>query len=96
MKVSQVMKTLRRNGLRSTSGRLLPKGRKKGQKALSPGHHPGCKEVSRFALKGQKNTYRIVAFALTGRRLRIVLTQGDALGYRLVGLSGRLYETLRN
>ena len=32
---------LRNDGLRSTSGRLLPKGRKKGQKALSPGQRPG-------------------------------------------------------
>ena len=35
------MRTQRRNGL-------------KGQQALSPGHRPGCKEVSKFALKGQK------------------------------------------
>ena len=57
------MKTLRRNGL-------------KGQKPLSPGHRPGCKDVSRFALKGQKLTYSIVAFALTGRWLPTTFTQG--------------------
>lgn len=68
------MKTLRRNGL-------------KGQKPLSPGHRPGCKDVSRFALKGQKLTYSIVAFALTGRWLRTTLTQGGALGWGLSGLS---------
>ena len=71
------MKTLRRNGL-------------KGQKALSPGHRPGCKEVSIFALKGQKLTCSIHAFALTGRWLRTTLTQGVALGWGLSGLSGRL------
>ena len=37
-----------KNGLRSTSGRLLPKGRKKGQRAISPGH------VNKDGLKGQK------------------------------------------
>jgi hypothetical protein len=61
------MKNLCRNGL-------------KGQKALSPGHRPGYKEVSKFALKGQKLTCSIVAFALSGRRLHITFTQGDALG----------------
>ena len=61
------MKTLRRNGL-------------KGQKALSPGQRPGYKDVGKFALKGQKPTCRIVAFALTGRWLRTAITQGVALG----------------
>ena len=73
------MKTLRRNGL-------------KGQKAISPGQHPGYKEVSKFALKGQKNNVADSAFALSGRWLRTTLTQGAALDYRLVGLSGRLCE----
>jgi hypothetical protein len=71
------MKTLCQNGL-------------KGQKALSPGQRPGCKEGSRFALKGQKLTCSISAFALTGRWLRTTLTQGVALGWWLSGLSGRL------
>jgi hypothetical protein len=61
------MKNLRRNGL-------------KGQKALSPGQRPGYKEVSKFALKGQKLSCDIDAFALTGRWLRTILTQGVALG----------------
>ena len=74
--VPQVMKTLRRNGL-------------KGQKATSLGQRPGCKEGSRFALKGQKLSCGIVAFALTGRWLRTTLTQGVALGWWLSGLSGR-------
>jgi hypothetical protein len=47
-------------------------------------------DVGKFALKGQKPIYRIVAFALSGRWLRTALTQGDALGYGLSGLSGRL------
>jgi len=62
-----VMNILRRNGL-------------KGQKALSPGHRPGYKDVGKLALKGQKLTSRIVAFALLGRRICTALTQGVALG----------------
>ena len=72
------MKTLCRDGL-------------KGQKALSPGHRPGCKDVGKFALKGQKPYLVHYAFALTGRRLRATSTQGDALGWELIGLSGRFY-----
>jgi hypothetical protein len=63
IQVSQVMKTLLRNGL-------------KGQQAHSPGQRPGSKEVSIFALQGQKPICRIVAFALAGRWLRTFLTQG--------------------
>ena len=77
------MKTLCRNGL-------------KGQKALSPGHRPGCKDVGKFALKGQKPYLVHYAFALTGRRLRTTLTQGDALGYGLIAPSGRAQRNLRN
>lgn len=44
------MKILRRNGL-------------KGQKADSPGQHPGCKDVGGFALKGQKPYLGHYAFA---------------------------------
>ena len=39
----------------------------KGQKANSPGHRPGYKDVIRFALKGQKPYLAFHAFALTGR-----------------------------
>jgi hypothetical protein len=49
--------------------------------------------VGHFALKGQKPTYSIAAFALSGRWLRTVLTQGDALGWEGYGLSGRLCGT---
>ena len=76
------MKTLCRNGL-------------KGQKALSPGHRPGCKDVGKFALKGQKPYLVHYAFALTGRRLRTTSTQGDALGWALIGLSGRPFGSKR-
>jgi len=76
------MKTLRRNGL-------------KGQKAASPGQRPGCKELSIFALKGQKLSCGIDAFALTGRWLRTTLTQGVALGWGLSGLSGRPFRSKR-
>ncbi|MCR4809418.1 MAG: hypothetical protein K5896_06120 [Prevotella sp.] len=72
------MRTLRRNGL-------------KGQRAHSPGHRPRYTDVGIFALKGQKPTCRIIAFALSGRRLRTEFTQGDALGWELFGLSGRLF-----
>ena len=61
------MKILRRNGL-------------KGQKALSPGHRPGYKDVGKLALKGQKLYLVLYAFALSGRWLRTTFTQGDALG----------------
>ena len=71
------MKTLRRNGL-------------KGQQALSPGQRPGYKGTGEFALKGQKPYLVHYAFSLSGRWLRITFTQGDALGWELYGLSGRL------
>jgi hypothetical protein len=48
--------------------------------------------VGIFALKGQKHYIADSAFALSGRWLRTTLTQGAALGYLLVGLSGRLCE----
>jgi len=73
------MKTLRRNGL-------------KGQKALSPGQRPGYKGAGKFALKGQKLYLVHSAFALSGRWLRVTFTQGDALGWELSGLSGRLHR----
>ena len=74
------MKTLRRNGL-------------KGQQAFSPGHRPGLTDGRILALKGQK-AYRVHdVFALTGRWLRTIFTQGDALGWEFSGLSGRLRGT---
>jgi len=71
------MKNLRGNGL-------------KGQKALSPGHRPGYKDVGKLALKGQKLYLFHYTFALSGRWLRTTFTQGDALGWVLSGFSGRL------
>jgi hypothetical protein len=62
----------------------------KGQRALSSGHRPEYKKVDTIALKGQKLICRFIAFALSWRRLYITLTQSDALGYRLSGLSDRL------
>ena len=73
----QVIRIQRRNGL-------------KGQQAGSPGQRPGCKDVGILALKGQKPYLVHYAFALSGRGLRIAVTQGDALGYLLTGLSGYL------
>ena len=63
----------------------------KGQKANSPGHRPGDKDLIRFALKGQKPYLVFHAYVLTGRRLRTTFTQGVALGWGLTGLSGRIY-----
>ena len=63
----------------------------KGQKADSPGQRPGEMKWRGNALKGQKLYQLRYAFALTGRRLHAPDTQGAALGYRLVGLSGRLF-----
>ncbi|MBR1933571.1 MAG: hypothetical protein IJ841_07785 [Prevotella sp.] len=67
----------------------------KGQKAPSPGQRPGYKGVCEYALKGQKHTYRIHAFALSGRSLCNPFTQGAALGWELSGLSGRLCGSKR-
>ena len=73
------MRAQRRNGL-------------KGQQADSPGQRPGCMDVGKFALKGQKPYLVHYAFALSGRWLRTAVTQGAALGCLLTGLSGRLYR----
>jgi len=77
MNVLEVVKNQRRNGL-------------KGQKAYSPGHRPGYAGTNKLALKGQKPYLFQYAFALTGRWLRTSITQGDALGWELSGLTGRL------
>ena len=52
----------------------------KGQKANSPGHRPGYRDMVRLALKGQKPYLVFHAFALTGRRLRITSTPGRCPG----------------
>ena len=44
------------------------------------------------ALKGQKHNNARRAFALSGRSLRIAYTQGVALGYVFIALSGRFSE----
>jgi hypothetical protein len=62
----------------------------KGQFADSPGQHPGKTKRRNNALKGQKLYRQNDAFALSGRSLHTPDTQGVALGYWLVGLSGRL------
>jgi hypothetical protein len=54
IEVSEVMKTLCKDGL-------------KGQKAISPGHHPGYNSSAANALQGQKNNLCNNAFALSGR-----------------------------
>ena len=64
----------------------------KGQKANSPGHRPGYRDMVRLALKGQKPYLVFHAFALTGRKLQTIFTQGVALGWELTGLSGRIYK----
>ena len=78
------MRTPSRNGL-------------KGQQALSPGHRPGYKDMGKLALKGHKLYLLPSAFALSGRPILCnILTQGNALGWELVGLSGRLQQNSRN
>ena len=61
----------------------------KGQQSNSPGHRPGYGESGAIALKGQKHCWRYSAFALSGRSTATMFTQGVALGYELLGLSGR-------
>ena len=82
--VSGVMRTPSRNGL-------------KGQQALSPGHRTGYKDMGKLALKGHKLYLLPSAFALSGRPILCnTLTQGNALGWELAGLSGRLQQNSRN
>ena len=76
IQVSQVMSPLRRNGL-------------KGQQARSPGYRPGWGGVKFLRPARAKAFIRDNAFALAGRLSHIPHTQGDALGYGLIGLSGR-------
>ena len=63
--------------------------RPEGAEALSPGQRPGlfwtqtCRPVRAKALKLQAIHK---AFALTGRLADCYYTQGDALGYELLGL----------
>ena len=52
----------------------------KGQKANSPGHRPGDKDLIRFALKGQKPYLVFHAFALTGRRMHTTINPGRCPG----------------
>ena len=62
----------------------------KGHKHLAQGIALGKKPASNIALKGQKPYNAIPAFALTGRyHSTLAKTQGDALGYGHIGLSGR-------
>jgi hypothetical protein len=83
-----------KDGLRSTSGRLLPKGRKKSQKAISPGHRPGYTASTANALrstfdrllpkgrkKGQKHFAEVILLPFQGvSPPNNHSTQGDALG----------------
>ena len=62
----------------------------KGQQALSPGQRPGCKEAGKFALKGQKRCFLIRLLPFQGVAYAAAYTQGAALGWWLIALSGRL------
>jgi len=86
---TQVMEALYLDGLRSTFGRLLPKGRKKGHKAISPGHRPGYTASVANALQGQKNLPCNNAFALTGRTFVQRFNPGRCPGLIAVAPSGR-------
>ena len=68
----------------------------KGQQAHSPGQRPGYYGGSSLALKGQKHQNGSNAFALTGRLPHDPLTQGAALGYEQVALSGRRTQDTRD
>ncbi len=48
----------------------------RGQQANSPGQRPGCKDVGKFALKGQKPYLVHYAFVPSGRWLRTAVTPG--------------------
>ena len=61
----------------------------KEQRAPSPGQHPGYKGVKDKHPIGAKALSCCWAFALTGRERGARFTQGVALGYGLIGLSGR-------
>ncbi len=69
----------------------------KGQQAHSPGQRPGYRGRATVALKGQKPWTEASpptnSFALSGRGCAPMPTQGDALGYVLIGLSGRLFDS---
>ena len=62
----------------------------KGQRATSPRQRLGYRKVVPIALKGQKHSENNKAYALSGRLYTDILTQGDAQGYHLTGLSGRM------
>ena len=75
-------------GLRSTLVACVENRSKKGQKAHSPGQRPGYSEQAIYALKGQKHCSPLGLLPLQARDTSLV-TQGVALGYGLIGLSGR-------
>ena len=60
----------------------------KGQYAHSPGHRPGL-IVTKNVRPERAKALKINAFALSGRLSPPIFTQGDALGYVVIGLSGR-------
>jgi len=62
----------------------------KGQQAHSPGQRPGYVGQATYALKGQKPYIEAMLLPLQGVGCASFVTQGAALGYALVGLSGRL------
>ena len=79
-----------KDGLRSTSGRLLPKDGLKGQQANSPGQRPGYSRHIVFALKGQKLITLVWLLPFQGVAAAHRLTQGVALGYELLAFQAAL------
>lgn len=65
----------------------------KGQRAKSPRQRLGCQKSVPIALQGQKHFKNNKAYALSGRLYTVILTQGDAQGFYLTGLSGRIQNT---
>ena len=67
---------------------LSAKNGLKGQYANSPGHRPGL-IVTKSVRPERAKALIFRAFALSGRLSPLIFTQGDALGYVVIGLSGR-------
>ena len=63
----------------------------KGQQANSPGHRPGYRGHAASALKGQKHCSLLGFCPFRARVVTRPSTQGVALGYVLIALSGRIY-----
>ena len=64
----------------------------KGQRAISPGQHPGYQIIANIALKGQKkkNDGMNNSYAPSGRIVTSISTQGVALGCDLMAFQAAI------